>query len=84
MHGEHKVKLINAQEAKPIDHYQNIKQKLHRTNASIWFNKICKTERLTPNYIHITVNGNNQKGTKTKNMAIKYQFKPRDKILVQE
>jgi hypothetical protein len=27
MHGEHKVKLINAQQAKPIYHYQNIKEK---------------------------------------------------------
>jgi hypothetical protein len=27
---------INAQQAKPIYHYQNIKEKLHKTNASIW------------------------------------------------
>jgi hypothetical protein len=58
MYGEQKVKLINAQQAKPIYHYQNIKEKLHKTTASIWFNKICKTEHLTPNYINITVNGN--------------------------
>jgi hypothetical protein len=74
MHGEHKVKLINAQQAKPIYHYQNFKEKIHKTKASIWFNKICKTEHLTPNYIHITVKGTNEKGTKTKNMAIKYRL----------
>jgi hypothetical protein len=60
MHGERRVKLIIAQQAKPFYHYQNIKETLHKTNASIWFNKICKAEHLTPKYIHITVNGNNQ------------------------
>jgi hypothetical protein len=42
MHGEHNVKFINAQQAKPVYHYRNIKEKLHKTKASIWFNKICK------------------------------------------
>lgn len=49
-------------------------EKLHRTNASIWFNEIYKTEHLTPQYIHITVNGNNPKSTETKNMAIKHHM----------
>jgi hypothetical protein len=62
-------------------HYLYIKEKLHKTKASIWFNKICKTEQLSPNYIHITVNGNNQKSTKTKNMAIKYRLTQEIKYL---
>jgi hypothetical protein len=32
--------------------------------VSIWFKKICKTEHLTPNYVHVTVNGKNQKNHK--------------------
>ena len=72
MHGEHNVKLINAQQAKPIYHYRNIKEKLHKTSASIWCNKTCKTEQLSPNYIHITVNGNNQKSTNTKNVTLSH------------
>jgi hypothetical protein len=42
MHGKHSVKFINAQQAKYVYHYLNIKEKLLKTNASIWFNKICK------------------------------------------
>jgi hypothetical protein len=61
MHGQHSVKFINAQQAKSVYHYRNIKEKLLKTNASISFNKICKTEKLSPKYMHITVNGNNQK-----------------------
>jgi hypothetical protein len=40
--------------------YVNIKEKLLKTKASIWFNKICKIEQLSPKHIHITVNGNNE------------------------
>jgi hypothetical protein len=67
MHGEYNVKFINAQQAKSVYHYRNIKEKLLKTNASIWFNKICKIEQLSPKDIHITVNGNNQKKYKHQN-----------------
>jgi len=30
-----------------------------KTNAAIWFHKICRTKHLTPNDIHIKVSGNN-------------------------
>jgi hypothetical protein len=46
MHGEQKVKLIEAKQAKPFYHYQNIKEKLHKTNASIWFNKTADQNTL--------------------------------------
>jgi hypothetical protein len=81
MHGEYNVKIVNAQQAIPIYQYYNIKEKLHKSNASIWFNKICKIEHLTPNYIHITVNGNNQKSTNTKNAATKYRLNQELKYL---
>ena len=81
MHGEYNVKIVNAQQAIPIYQYHNIKEKLHKMNASIWFNKICKIEHLTPNYIHITVNGNNQKSTNTKNAATKYRLNQELKYL---
>jgi hypothetical protein len=44
MHGADNIKLVNAQQAKLVYNYTNIKQKLHKTNASIWFNKICKID----------------------------------------
>jgi hypothetical protein len=59
MHGESNIKYINAQQAKPIYKYQNIKQKLQRANASIWFNKVCRAEQLQPSYINIQVKGDN-------------------------
>jgi hypothetical protein len=74
MHDEYNVKIVKAQKARPIYEYRNIKEKLHKTNASIWFNKICKIGHLTPNYIHITVNGNNKKSTNTKNAATEYRL----------
>jgi hypothetical protein len=40
-HGEYNVKFGKAQEAKVIHKYRTIKEKLYKTNASIWFNKTC-------------------------------------------
>ena len=39
MHGAYNVKLINAQQAKRIYKYGNIKEKLYKCNAAIWYNK---------------------------------------------
>jgi hypothetical protein len=56
MKGEYNVKLSNVQQAKSAENYRKIKEKLLKTIASIWFNKICKLEQLSLKYIHITVN----------------------------
>jgi len=34
--------LINVQHVKVTNAYNNTKEKLHRTNVAMWFNKICK------------------------------------------
>jgi hypothetical protein len=81
MHGEYKVKFCNAQQAKSAYSYRKIKEKLHKTNASIWFNKICKMEQLSPKYIHITVNGNNRQSLNTKKAAIIYRINQELKFL---
>jgi hypothetical protein len=57
IHDIYNTKFVNAQEAKLVYNYKYIKEKLHKTNASMWFNKICIIEKLTPKYIHVTVNG---------------------------
>ena len=36
------MKMVNAQQAKLINNYKNTKLKLLKTNAAIWFNKMCK------------------------------------------
>ena len=71
----------DAQEAKLVYSYKNIKENLHKTNASIWFNKILKIEQLTLKYIHVSVIGNDQKSTNTKNAAIKYRLNQELKYL---
>jgi len=41
MHGE-TLKFVNAQQAKSYNIYKNTKLMLLKTNAAIWFNKICR------------------------------------------
>jgi hypothetical protein len=67
MHGAH-IKIIKAQEAKIWNICTNIQLKLLKTNAAIWFNKMCRTKQLTPKYIRIKVNGggNNNNNNNTK------------------
>jgi GH24 family phage-related lysozyme (muramidase) len=42
MHGITNPKFINAKQAGDIYAYKNIKQKLYKTIAAIWFNKTCR------------------------------------------
>ena len=56
MHGTYDIKFVNAQQAELVYNYKDIKQKLHKTNTSIWFNKTCKIEQLTPKYVNVSVN----------------------------
>ena len=39
MHGPYNVKFINGQQAKQTYKYKNIKEKLYKCNAAIWYNK---------------------------------------------
>jgi hypothetical protein len=45
--------FVNAQQAKQIYRYKNIKEKLYKTKATVWYNTVCKHKQLTPNYIFI-------------------------------
>jgi hypothetical protein len=44
MYGKNNIKFINARQAKEISQYKNTKEKLHKTNAAIWYNKIDKLQ----------------------------------------
>ena len=59
MHGTMNVKFINAKQVKEVYQYRNIKRKLYKTNAAIWYNKTCKQNQLKPKYVNIRINGNN-------------------------
>ena len=60
---------IDAGQAKVCNIYKNTKLKLLKTNAAIWFNKMCKIKQLKPNYIHFKTNG---KTLHLKNYAAKH------------
>jgi hypothetical protein len=46
MHSHTKVKFVNAKQAKGTYQYRNTKEKLYKTNAAIWYNKICAVYKL--------------------------------------
>jgi hypothetical protein len=54
------VKFVDAKEAKGIQKYNNIKQKLYRMIAAVCYNKTCRDKQLTPNYIAIKIQGKNR------------------------
>jgi len=66
MHGA-TIKIVNAQRAKLNNNYKNTKLKLLKTNAAIWFNKMCKIKQLKPNYISIKINGQKPQDKKITN-----------------
>jgi hypothetical protein len=58
IHGINNAKLINVQLARIIHRYKNTNEKLLKANATIWFNKMCRLNHLTPEHVRIKVNGN--------------------------
>ena len=42
MHGQKNIKLCNAEQTKRVYQYKNIKLKLYKNNAAIWYNEICR------------------------------------------
>ena len=74
MHGTTKLKFIEAKQAKDFFKFKNTKRKLYKVNSAIWYNKICRQRRLTPNYINIKINGTNKQCQRTKKAAITYRL----------
>lgn len=57
VHGHELFKTDKCPTGKGTHAYKNTKEDLHRTNATIWFNKLRRSYHLTPNYIEVTING---------------------------
>jgi hypothetical protein len=55
IHGHTNVKFVNAKQAKETHQYRNTKEKLYKTNAAIWYNKIRREKQLTSNYSSILI-----------------------------
>jgi len=53
------AKKCRAPNGKICKDYRSTKLKLLKTNAAIWFSKICKIKQLTPKYFSIKINENN-------------------------
>jgi len=61
MHGQQTIKICNAEQAKHLYRYKNIKTKLYKRNAAIWYNKTCRIKHVTLRYINIKVSGDNKR-----------------------
>jgi hypothetical protein len=48
-----KIKFINASQESSIYKYMNTKNKLLNCNASIYFNRTCLEQNLTPKYSNL-------------------------------
>jgi hypothetical protein len=55
------MNIITAQQAKLAHTYKNIKLKILKCNASIWFNRQCKVNNLTPKYAQFNTKSQNEK-----------------------
>ena len=72
---------MNAKQAKLYNNFKNTKCKLLRTNAAVWFNKMCKIKQVRPGYMHIKINGRRQQDKKTTNQTIRYRVNQEIKFL---
>lgn len=54
-HEINSVKTTDAQRDRISQNYTNTKEKLFKTTAATCFNKMLRTNRLTPKYIHVKV-----------------------------
>jgi hypothetical protein len=74
MHGHKNIKFVNAKQAKETHQYTNTKEKLYKTDAAIWYNKIRREKQLTPNYISVRINGKDLQCQKTIKAATQYRL----------
>jgi len=81
MHGPMNIRFTNAKQAKIMHEYKNIKRRLHKTTASIWYNKICKEKRLTPKYFTIKISDNSRQSINTQKAASHYRINQEIKFL---
>ena len=84
MHGE-TIKIMNAKQAKLNNNYKNIKYRLLRTNAAIWYNKMCRMKQVKPGYIQVKIKGGRQRdNNKSDQPSHQVQNQPRAQIPLQE
>jgi hypothetical protein len=60
---------------------KNIKRRLYRKTAVIWFNKTCKIKQLKPAYISIKIKYNDRQNRNTLRIATTYRLNQEIKFL---
>ena len=65
-----------ASQAKMYTKYVNVKTKLHKTLANIYFNKECLKHKLTPTYAKIKIKDTNKADTENKPICFDTPQKP--------
>ena len=68
-------------QAKLFTIYKNTRLRMLKTNAAIWFNKMCRIIHLKPNYINIKINGRKSQDKRTTTNAIRYRLNQEIKFL---
>ena len=74
-------KIIDASQARLVYQYINIKRKLLRTNAHIWFNRMCKSKNITPNYARQKIKGSTYAAKLTQKQLTKLRINNELKFL---
>ena len=72
------MKIITA---KLYKNFKNLRLKLLKTNAAIWFNKVCRAKGLQPKYISIHSKGRSKRDTRTTQQAVKNRINQEIKFL---
>ena len=69
------IKIIKASQATHIYRYKNIKRKILKCCASIYFNKRCLKHNLTPSYSRINITNTSPAATYTQHKICKLRIK---------
>jgi len=75
------IRIMNAQQVKLNNNYKNTRLKLLKTNAAIWFKKMCKVKQLKPNYTNIKINRQKPQDKMTTTNAIRFTINKEIKFL---
>jgi hypothetical protein len=64
-----------------IENFRNAKEKLLKTNAAIWFSKICRVNQLTRKYRRVKIKDDNQQSRNSKLATTRYRLNQEIKFL---
>ena len=75
------IKVIDASLARNITHYKNLKRKILKCCANIYFNKQCQKHNLTPKYTQIKIPLTSPAAIYTQRKVNKIRIKDKIKFL---